>query len=421
MASNNSLYKKARKYVTTKLNNLVYEKLNPAQSRIQEQEGDYSSTITHVKSIVYAYDNIPAVNRGVNYLVESISGFSYKVGDRINASTYFVPSVTSQAINPKKVSSIINIQPNPYQTLNAFYMQSLLDLILEGNCFWYFDGFSLFHLPSRHVVIHTDPKTFVKTYEYSSNIFYNTNEVIHIKEHSFRSIYRGQSKLTSAIKNMEALMSIDHFFTKRIKNGTVPNVVLSTDEILGSKMKESIEQDWKRRYAASSKTGGSVPVILDNGMTSDTIGNVDFRELDLPNIISINENRIYEVLGIPHVLINGGNNANIYPNLRMFFINTVNPYVEKIAGALTTFFGYDIRPDYISQTALQPDLNDQANFLTSLTNSGIITKNEARKKLNLPVDKSPDSDTLITPANIAGSSLDPNTGGRPMEDSEGKE
>ena len=51
-----------------------------------------------------------------------------------------------------------------------------------------------------------------------------------------------------------------------------------------------------------------------------------------------------------------------------------------------------------------------------MVNAGIITPNEARVAMNF--DELPDADEIRVPANIAGSAVDPNQGGRPVEEGE---
>ena len=111
--------------------------------------------------------------------------------------------------------------------------------------------------------------------------------------------------------------------------------------------------------------------------------------------------------------MDSGNNANIRPNLRMYYLETILPIVKKMNKAYSRFFGFDIGEDITDIPALQPELRDQATFYTSLVNAGIITPNEARVAMNF--DELPDADEIRVPQNIAGSAVDPSQGGRPTE------
>ena len=114
--------------------------------------------------------------------------------------------------------------------------------------------------------------------------------------------------------------------------------------------------------------------------------------------------------------MDSGNNANIRPNQRMYYLETILPIVKKIMKAYERFFGFKLVEDVTDVPSLQPELKDQAAYFASLVNTGIMTPNEAREKLNLEAVEG--FDTPRVPANIAGSAANPIEGGRPTEDEE---
>jgi phage portal protein BeeE len=172
---------------------------------------------------------------------------------------------------------------------------------------------------------------------------------------------------------------------------------------------------WQARYKPDA--GGRRPLILDGGIEVDKISNVNFKELDFQNAIAENEKIILKALGVPPILLDSGNNANIRPNLRLYYLETVLPIVRKLNFALERYFGFEISEDVTNIPALQPELRDQSQYYTSLVNTGVISANEARVKLGFePIEG---HDELRIPANIAGSAVDSSEGGRPTESDEG--
>jgi hypothetical protein len=125
--------------------------------------------------------------------------------------------------------------------------------------------------------------------------------------------------------------------------------------------------------------------------------------------------KILETIGVPPVLLDGGNQANISPNLRLFYLETVLPIVRKFTSAMELMTGYNIDTVTSNVSALQPDIKDIAAYHVGLVNGGIITANEARDELRYQKDKDPESDKLRVPANIAGSATQPNSGGAPKK------
>jgi phage portal protein BeeE len=144
----------------------------------------------------------------------------------------------------------------------------------------------------------------------------------------------------------------------------------------------------------------------------------NFNELDFVQSSKEQEAAILKALGVPPILLDSGNNANISPNLRMFYINTVLPLVTKVTQSFERYFGYDLKPVTQDVLALQPELRELANFHSTLVNAGIITRNESRAKLRYPYSDSEIADELVLPANVAGSAASANLGGKPIEEQE---
>jgi phage portal protein BeeE len=173
-------------------------------------------------------------------------------------------------------------------------------------------------------------------------------------------------------------------------------------------------QSWGARYKPDA--GGRRPLILDGGIEVDALSNVNFKDLDFQSSIAENEKIILKALGVPPILLDSGNNANIRPNLRLYYLETILPIVRKINFGMERFFGFTIKEDITDIPALQPELRDQSSYYTSLVNGGIISPNEARTALGYEVVAG--GEEVRIPANIAGSAANPDEGGRPVEEEE---
>jgi HK97 family phage portal protein len=204
------------------------------------------------------------------------------------------------------------------------------------------------------------------------------------------------------------------FQTNFFNNGAIAGIVIETDNTLSQVAKERTIQNWVTKY--SVKKGARSPMILDSGLKLKSIGDTNFKDMDFDSSIKTHDIKILLALGVPEVLVYGGNNANITPNLRLFYLETILPIVKKYISALERYFGYDIETIITNVNALQPDLKDIASYHTSLVNGGIITPNEARVELRF--DKLDNLDSIRVPANIAGSAVNPDVGGAPTKPKE---
>ena len=388
----------------------IREKLNPAQENIVDDFGTDVSPSVKLATNQDAYNKLEVVNRGVNLIVDSGAGIKMDIGESKNYHE------SPARLRVKKLDTLLNFRPNPFYNADTLKRLLLMDLILEGDAFMYWDGAFLYHMPAYNVDIISDTKTYIKQYEYADKVF-KPSEIIHIKENSGDSVFDGSSRLDAATDTMNLLLSMQSYQSNFFDNSAVPGIVLTTPNPLSEKVKNRLIQKWISAY--NPNKGGKRPMIIDGEFKLESLSKYNFKELDFNESIKVLEEKILKTLGVPSILLESGNNANINPNLRMFYITTVLPLVERIIQAIELYFGYDIKPIKQDILALTPELRDWSNFLSTLVNAGIITRNEARQELRREDHEADFADELILPANIAGSASDSTVGGRPSDDSDG--
>ncbi len=388
------------------------EKLNPAQPFIAREEGFNITSRETPTNYRNAYEQQEIVNRGVNMIVDDVAEIPIDVGDKIVGLDPIIKNIRKSRVN-----LLLNIEPNPFQDINSFKRNLIIDLLIDGNIFVYFDGVHLYQLPADNMEIETHETQYITKYVYQGQVDYAPSEIIHVKENSFNSIYRGVPRLKPAWRTMKLLGSMRNFQDNFFKNGAVPGLVLKSPNTLSEKIKERMLAAWRVRY--NPNTGGRRPLILDGGLEIDNLNEVNFKELDFQPSIAANEKIILTALGIPPLLLDSGNNANIRPNLRLYYLETILPIVRKVNYAFERYFGFDLQEDVSNVPALQPELRDQAAYYQSLVNTGIITPNEARDAMRM--EQLDGLDEVRIPANIAGSSANPSEGGRPSEDDTSEE
>ena len=382
------------------------EKENPAQYVISRDEGMTIDSRENVTNYKNAYESLEVVNRAVNMIVDDAAEIPFDVGTQIQGTNPIMKN-----LRRTRVDLLLNKEPNPFQDVSTFKRNLLIDLLIDGNIFIYFDGAHLYHLPADHMTIHSDENTYIEKFTYDHSIDYSPKEIIHIKENSFNSIYRGVPRLKPAFRTMQLLGSMRRFQDNFFKNGAVPGLVLKSPNTLSEKIKERMLQAWVARY--NPQSGGRRPLFLDGGLEVENLSEVNFKNLDFQEAIASNEKTILEALGVPPILLDSGNNANIRPNHRLYYLETILPITNKIACAFERYFGFKLDEDVSDIPALQPELRDQAGYYATLVNTGIMTPNEAREAIRL--ERVEGFDTPRVPANITGSAVNPEEGGRPQE------
>lgn len=412
----------------------IREKLNPIQPYLQSQE----PLIQPESNVDFrtAYDKVEIIHRCVEMIVNSVVGVPFAV------------EPGNQGGPVKKVNKLLNARPNPFEDRTRFFRRAILDLMLDGNVFFYYDGVDLYLLPANDVEIETDAKRFVKGYTYliggtsssydsgfepflgsgssrnsgsglskeDTKIYFDASEVIHVKDDNDDSIFRGRSRLRSLSDLINLYYALLKFQRQFFKNNAIPGVVLTTDTVLSSKVKERLLQSWRTSYTTIFD-GARNPAILDGGLKIDKFSDINFQSLDFESSVERLQQDMAKALGVPYTLLKSGNNANISSNQVLFYEHTIIPIVRQFTSAFEHYFNsVKIRPDLVHIPALQPDLKSQAQYYTSLVNAGIITPDEAREKLNFPMLGEETTSNIRVPQNIAGSATNPELGGRPNQD-----
>ena len=389
----------------TNLRLWMMEKLNPAQPEIAREAGDIVGNQNNTTTYESAYEELDIVRRGVDMIVNGAASFDISVKDQIKGVLPITPGMRKTRLN-----LMLNYEPNPYQDINSFRRSFFMDLILEGNGFIHVSAENeLFHLPAKNMEVLTDPKTFVAGYRYGGKTLFKPSQIIHIQDNAGGSVYRGEPRLKAADQSIKTLRRMTTFQDNFFENGTVPGLVLTSPNVLGEKTKERMIYTWMSKY--NPRIGGRRPLILDGGLDVKPYSTTNFRELDFETSIATKEKAILKALGVPPILLDGGNNANIAPNLKLFYLETVMPLVKAVTAGFERHFGYDLEAETGKISALQPQMSEAASFYATLVNSGLITPNEAREELRY--ERIEGQDELREPQNITGSATNPSQGGKP--------
>jgi HK97 family phage portal protein len=360
-----------------------------------------------------SYDYVEVVRRGVDLIVDSCSEIDVNITDSLPMKP--VHEGTGR-VRQKTLLGKLNFRPNENEDISTYRRELFMDFILTGNIFQYYDGDNIYHLPAKQMEIKTDSKRKVSHYMFNGKTKFMPHEIIHTKDNAGDTIYEGKSRLLSTKENIVILRKMLKFQETFFENGAVPGLVIQTPNILGDKIKNKLIATWKARY--NPEDGGKSPMILDGDLRVNPLSQTKFNELDFEESVRGHEIKVLKALGVPPILLDSGNNANIRPNIQLFYETTVLPIVAKLISSYERFFAYDMEPDVAKVRSLRPELREAAQYYQGLVNTGIMTINEARGELRLELSDEEHADKLRIPANIAGSATNPTEGGRPPGEEE---
>ena len=112
---------------------LADEKLNPSQPAISRMEGESISTRERTYNYTKQYESLEVVNRGVNMIVDDAADMLVKVGDQAGNSPVRI------GVRKVSINRLLNIEPNPFQDINTFRRNLVIDLIIDGNIFFLYN------------------------------------------------------------------------------------------------------------------------------------------------------------------------------------------------------------------------------------------------------------------------------------------
>lgn len=393
------------------VNFLPYEKDMPEQPDSLHNR-EHSADTSDITNLYNAYELFECVNRGVNLIADCGASIPIDVGVPYKG---YVPVNLARKMPNQRLHALLNIAPNPDQDRVEFLTGVIVDILLAGNAYIYFDGTSLYRLPVIYMKVVAGQKKLVDHYLYSPNgvdIRFEPEEIIRIKESSSTNPYIGTSRLSSALQSLTIIDKMNTYQKNYFKNSTVLGVVLLSKNILGDRTKKRLKTTLS---GYSPISGANNPIILDGDVQLQNISQQTNKDLDYDTSLKTRESRVLQALGIPPVLLDPGSSTTLDQNTKLFYITTVLPLMGKIVSAFERYFGIDLKLALTEVPAMLPDARVRAAALQSLVNSGIITRNEARMDLRYEPAKESFADELILPTNIAGSALDPNQGGRPTD------
>ena len=424
---------------------------NPGSNLIMDNliPGDNPFSTKNDKTGRQAYSSEPVraaikyINRSaakVPFIVKPIEGKpDYKTGQRKIKNTdkdlaYYI-------------DYMLNTRPNNNETPKAFFTESILQLLLTGNTYIYCnkDTKRMYLLDSEAVVVKVKDsdadnlKIEYHTYTTDSKLtlsnaasfdkkkkadrIYTNKEIIHVKEIDNINNLVGHSRIRDVAKLVQLYEWMLSFQRAFFSNSAMPGIILKGKDKnkLTDAQKAKLLKHWNETVGRMAE-GFRGTVVVDGGIEVDRLTVSDFRELEFTQSIAEIRKEITNILGVPHVIQNSGNNANVTINRKMFYEETVMPIIETYCDAFAHFFDnrVTIMPDKFKISVLRPDLEGEGNYYSGLKNNGMISINEGREHLGF--DRWPEeiADKLIQPQNIAGSAVDAKEGGRPDKDNEDK-
>lgn len=208
------------------------------------------------------------------------------------------------------------------------------------------------------------------------------NEMIHLLMHSYDGI-RGISVLQNAARSLGIAHANDNAAKQFFENGMNLSGILTVQGPVSQKQREDIRSAWNETYTAN----GAGLTVLQGNMSYQSV-QLSAKESQMLESRQFSVTDIARFFGISPVLLGDLTKAS-YSTLEAvqndFLVHCLQPYIVMIENELNRKL---LKPseDNLSivletNEILRTDKSAQANYYSTLINSGVLSINEVRKEL----------------------------------------
>lgn len=394
-----------------------FTKKNPVQSDIKDKNPTGETATPNKRTPADQYAQDPVFNRCVNILVDNSAEVIFKVDGKINVSPMAKGSFTKT-----QLQALVSFKPNLYSDANSFWRLLLTDYWMSGRAFAVWDGTQLYHVPESDMIVYAGNNNIVEYYELGSTRL-KPDEVIFFKDNAYlrgigSTAISSNSRYKAAENDIVRKDKLSSFKERYLDNGTMLGLILETDSVLSKSFKDRLLDSINVNFNTKNGKFMNSAIILDGGLKAKSTAQIDMGSLGINEDKSAHNNSICTQMGVPPILLEGGNNANIRPNIDLMFSLTILPNLKKFISQLSVFFGYSFYLETSDVFALSPDTQKEAERVTKLVNNGLITPDEGRVMLGLSPLKVQETTSIRVPANIQGSAtgVSGQEGGKPQNE-----
>jgi len=350
---------------------------------------------TNFNFLVSLYLRSDWVYTGVSYLVSACVTVPFEIKKRR----------ANEIIKPEECwLGRLLTRPNPFETQQEFFEKIFLFLELTGNVFIEkaFSTVGGYKIPRELYVINPskvkiipDTEKYVKGYmvqtsesEFGQSIFFEPDELIHVKYPNPSNEYWGLSPLMAVLNKLEIDFNVTEYISSFFQNDAVPGGIFSTDRILSDAVRKRLTRDLKKKHQGKKKAFNFA--LLEGGLKYEKIGS-NFSEVQYQDLGNSLRDHVLSAMGIPPSLVGVNTNyATARVQQSLFYDSVIYPRLKRVAAAIDSQVFYKYAPEFkftfdISTTPINViKLSASSRVISRLYTLGILNQNEARALVGLP-------------------------------------
>lgn len=341
-----------------------------------------------------------SANKPTNYMsIGTVYACIRMISDSISMTPLKVYKKTDKGRVELDQSDFTSLLQNPY--LNMTYYQWLnamcTQLIGWGNAYSYiiFDGIipkELIFIPTNNVSVFetsnkNEPYYYRVTLSSGEQITIYPDDMIHFRNTTLDG-FNGLSPINLHAMTFDRGYYEGDFATNYMQNAGSMSGIISTDKRLKEDQVIQLKKDFGSTYGGS-KNAGKTPVLAD-GLKYTQLKPISPADADYVSSKELTKAEIMEIFKVPPPLLgvidatynNTEQLALIYQRYTLSPIYTMIEQ-EMSLKLISSSIRSKVYMEFMSDALLNATAKDKADVITKLTEKGVFTLNEARRKYNL--------------------------------------
>jgi HK97 family phage portal protein len=339
----------------------------------------------------------------VRLLVENISTLPLTIYERLGNGE-------RTTADEHRLNYVLNRKPNSRQTPTEYRQTQLLNLILHGNSYSRIERnvsgqiIALWPYSSEQMETKVlEDGSIVHCHHVSGNVEVIAAEnMLHIKLLGNGIV--GLSPLGYARVTLGIAAATDQYAGSFYANGAKPGGILTIDKVLSETQREAIRKNFSGLTEGAENSFKLF--VLEGGMKFEQTS-FNAEDAQMLKTRSFNVEDICRFFGVPSFLVNNTATttwgSGIEQMMLGFFTLTIRTYLKLIEDSYNCAL---LKPaewskfyvEHNFEALLRADSKGRAEYYSSMTNNGLMTRAEARKKENLPFIEG--SDELTVQVNL---------------------
>jgi HK97 family phage portal protein len=285
----------------------------------------------------------------------------------------------------------------------------VLNLLIDGNAYCVKARIgervvALYPLAASQVEIEAKRGAFeyIYTNPFGEKIRYTAEDILHVK--LFGNGLKGLSPLGYAARSITEAWALQESATKLAAAGNKPGGTLMVDRVLKPEQREAVRANFKDLEEANTKL-----FVLEAGMKYEKLS-ITPEEAQMMEQRKFAVDYIARVFRVPSHMVNQSGSTSTWGSgleqMNLAFMSyTLGPYLERIEQAFeralltdaereTTMIEFDFEP------LLRADSKARAEYISSMTQNGVLTRNEARRMEGRAGLTEPNADALTVQVNL---------------------